>query len=244
MRKSHPAWNKGSTKETDSRIKGHPAWNKGLTKKTDPRITWNGCAKDSEKEAERRRKIGFKISIALKGRKPKFLTDGTHYEKGHASTEEKEKLKREKISKTLMGHPSNSTLEGNKKISIALRNNFLNGIQTPSKSKIYEAFGIKFRSSWEVECAIWLNTKNICWEYEKYRFKLSTGEIYIPDFYLPQFDVFIEVKGNKYGKNGFRKPIQFIKENPDKKLYILDSEGHKKIKKIIGKEILNACCGK
>lgn len=31
-------WNKGLTKDTDTRIVGYPAWNEGLTKETDPRL--------------------------------------------------------------------------------------------------------------------------------------------------------------------------------------------------------------
>lgn len=53
-------------------------------------------------------------------------------------------------------------------------------------------------SSWELEVAIWLDEQNIAWtrttpgfEYE-WDDKIKT---YYPDFYLPDFDLYIEVKG-------------------------------------------------
>ena len=54
--------------------------------------------------------------------------------------------------------------------------------------------GIYLRSSWEVALAITLDEQGYKWEYETKRFKLSNG-IYIPDFYLPRQDFFIEIKG-------------------------------------------------
>jgi len=129
------------------------------------------------------------------------------------------------------------------KISTTMKTGFLNGRLTPNKARFYYAFGVRFRSSWELNFAIWLTNKGIIWEYEKYRFKLSNGTIYIIDFYLPQFDIFVEVKGNYKGKFDLSKSLLFVKEYPNKKLYLLDSEGHKKIKKINKSYIVGATEG-
>lgn len=56
-----------------------------------------------------------------------------------------------------------------------------------------------FRSSWEANVARILNYLKIEWIYEFKRFYFENGDdgvmSYLPDFYLPQFDVWIEVKG-------------------------------------------------
>lgn len=56
-----------------------------------------------------------------------------------------------------------------------------------------------FRSSWEANIARLLNFKSIKWEYEYKRFNFE-NEIegvlsYQPDFYLPEYNIWIEVKG-------------------------------------------------
>lgn len=53
-----------------------------------------------------------------------------------------------------------------------------------------------FRSNWEVELAELLTELGIRWEYEPRRFHFwAERESYLPDFYLPEFNVWIEVKG-------------------------------------------------
>lgn len=58
--------------------------------------------------------------------------------------------------------------------------------------------GTNFRSSWEANFAKWCDGSGIKWEYEKNKFLLKIANnycYYIPDFYLPEFDVYIEIKG-------------------------------------------------
>jgi hypothetical protein len=50
------------------------------------------------------------------------------------------------------------------------------------------------RSSWEVAYAKYLDKQNVNWQYESRTFDL--GEMtYTPDFYLPETDTYIEIKG-------------------------------------------------
>jgi predicted amidophosphoribosyltransferase len=51
-----------------------------------------------------------------------------------------------------------------------------------------------FRSSYEVNFAKFLDLSNIEWEYENKTFNLG-NTTYTPDFYLPEFDCWIEIKG-------------------------------------------------
>lgn len=67
-----------------------------------------------------------------------------------------------------------------------------------SKSRIIEYNGVKFLGSWEVKFAQYLDSKNIKWERPKKSFNYifeSSNHSYLPDFYLPDYDLYIEIKG-------------------------------------------------
>lgn len=55
--------------------------------------------------------------------------------------------------------------------------------------------GTDFRSRLESEWAQTLNLNGINWEYEPVTVTLPSGATYIPDFWLPDFGTWIEVKG-------------------------------------------------
>lgn len=71
------------------------------------------------------------------------------------------------------------------------------------------------RSSWEANYARYLNYKGIVWSYEQKTFifnKYTKGSInYTPDFYLPESDEFIEVKG--YFNSKDRTKIKRFRDN-------------------------------
>lgn len=59
-----------------------------------------------------------------------------------------------------------------------------------------EAEQMMFRSSWEVELAELLTSLGITYEYEPTRFFYKDHkESYLPDYYLPEYNTFIECKG-------------------------------------------------
>lgn len=55
--------------------------------------------------------------------------------------------------------------------------------------------GVDFRSTLEADWAAFLDTLAIAWQYEPEAVRLPTGEIYRPDFYLPECTTWLEVKG-------------------------------------------------
>ena len=55
--------------------------------------------------------------------------------------------------------------------------------------------GVFMRSGLELLFAEYLDENNIKWVYEPQTFKLSEGMRYKPDFYLPERDTWVEVKG-------------------------------------------------
>lgn len=67
-----------------------------------------------------------------------------------------------------------------------------------SKSRTYMYNGIQLYGEWELNFAKYLDNKNIIWERPTksfdYVYKNETHK-YFPDFYLPDYDLYIEIKG-------------------------------------------------
>lgn len=55
--------------------------------------------------------------------------------------------------------------------------------------------GYRFRSRLEARWAVFFDAMGVKWEYEPEGFALSNGMYYLPDFYLPDQNLWIEVKG-------------------------------------------------
>lgn len=95
---------------------------------------------------------------------------------------------------------------------------------------------VLFRSSWEANIARYMNFLKIRWEYEKYEFvfdEFTKGCIsYTPDFYLPEFDIWIEVKGWMNEKS-IKKLESFKKYYPSEygKLILIDKKKYLEIEK-------------
>lgn len=76
-----------------------------------------------------------------------------------------------------------------------------------------------FRSSYEANIARYFNYVGIKWEFEKHRVFLdSIQRFYVPDFYLPETNTFVEVKG-LYREDALEKLVAFISENNEKDDY-------------------------
>ena len=56
--------------------------------------------------------------------------------------------------------------------------------------------GYRFRSRLEARWAIFFDELNIAYEYEPEGYTYQSGECYLPDFYLPKFKCFFEIKPN------------------------------------------------
>lgn len=102
------------------------------------------------------------------------------------------------------------------KISITVCKKIIDGTwhgkKYNGKKTIYK--GITFDSSWEAKYAEWLDVNNIKWERCKTSFPYvyqNCKKNYIPDFYLPITEEYIEIKGIKTEKDD-AKWNQFPKE--------------------------------
>ena len=64
--------------------------------------------------------------------------------------------------------------------------------------KHYEYKGYRIDGLWELEVAKYLDNKNIKWEKPNHGFEYKWNNsihLYFPDFYLPEYNYYIEVKG-------------------------------------------------
>jgi len=84
--------------------------------------------------------------------------------------------------------------ETKRKIGEKAKQRWASGRQPVNFKPRFEYNGRMFRSRWECFVAEALDTANILWEYESQRFHLPCGT-FMPDFYLPEFGLWIEVKG-------------------------------------------------
>ncbi len=114
---------------------------------------------------------------------------------------------KEKISKTML--KSGTTIG---------RNNGMFG--RPSPHGIWGEYkGILMRSSWEILFAQFLDLSGIKYQYEPKIFDLG-NTTYTPDFYIPEFDLYIEIKG--YWRDDAKKKFNLFKKNyQDKNIKIL-----------------------
>ena len=99
--------------------------------------------------------------------------------------------------------------------------------------------GYRFRSRLEARWAVFFDACDIAWEYEKEGYELSNGTRYLPDFWLPKFNVFIEIKGEKPTQEERDKslclssdtdyPVFTVIGMPDRETEFIISTEHKKM---------------
>lgn len=80
--------------------------------------------------------------------------------------------------------------------------------------------GYRFRSRLEARWAIFFDALGIEWMYEYQGFEMPNGRRYLPDFYLPELDVWFEVKGAFPDRNEQDTFIHFTKTDHDKVLFV------------------------
>ena len=88
--------------------------------------------------------------------------------------------------------------------------------------------GIWMDSTWEIELANRLNSLSINWERDTGKHRLTYTDVngeerkYYPDFYLPDYDVYVEVKGY-WTSETKQKMNSVIERNEQVKIIILES---------------------
>ena len=107
-----------------------------------------------------------------------------------------------KLSKIQKG--KSHSLEFRQKLSESMKKAVIEHPESYSSSNIngrvkhYEYNGFILDGKWELDVAKYLDSKNIKWEKPKKGFEYEWNNsihLYFPDFYLPEYDYYIEVKG-------------------------------------------------
>ena len=85
---------------------------------------------------------------------------------------------------------------------------------------------VSMDSTWEVTMASRLDELGIAWNRDRsiklaYRTRGGRKKNYIPDFYLPEYDVYIEVKG--YWTDAARHKMKDVQKRNPVKILILES---------------------
>jgi hypothetical protein len=121
------------------------------------------------------------------------------------------------------------TEETKKKISEKLSINNKGG-----RCKWFSVSGQNVQGTWEKNIAEKLNSMFIKWEklkVHKHSLKYEIDGIsktYTPDFYLKDYNIYLEIKGYWWG-NDERKMDIIIKKYPEKKIIIVKKEQYEKI---------------
>lgn len=115
-------------------------------------------------------------------------------EKQHRGTKGLKQSKETKLKKSIaqLNLHKVTSLETKLKIIETKKQN-LGKIKIGFKSFFYN--NQYYRSSWEIKFVKWCEIKNIKFIYEPELFILNNNKGYIPDFYLPELNKYVEVKG-------------------------------------------------
>lgn len=81
--------------------------------------------------------------------------------------------------------------------------------------------GYRFRSRLEARWAVFFDATGIPYEYEPEGFNTESGKKYLPDFYLPDNDIYVEVKPERPGADEEIKDAIIVMAHNNKKLVVL-----------------------
>jgi hypothetical protein len=101
------------------------------------------------------------------------------------------------------------------------------------RSKWYEVAGQKCQGTWERNVALKFEELGIAWTkltvHKDILEYVMDGKVcsYTPDFYLPAYDVFLEVKGYWWGRDREKMDI-VLKTYPDKHIVIVEKDQYEK----------------
>jgi|APSaa5957512535_1039671.scaffolds.fasta_scaffold35462_2 hypothetical protein len=114
--------------------------------------------------------------------------------------------------------PNRPNDEANKRLSIIQSTNNRGG-----RSKWFTVAGKKVQGTWEQKFAMFLEERKIEWERCKpWKYTIKDKEKhYTPDFFLPELNLFIEIKGYWWG-NDKEKMIEVQKQHKDKNILIIE----------------------
>lgn len=140
---------------------------------------------------------------------------------------------RRKLSEAVLSRSDEFNKSIGKKISDTVNRKVREGTWHTSlaKNMHYEYNGVDLHGTWELNFAIWLDENDIEWVRCKDRFEYyyeNRIRRYTPDFYLPSYDKYIEIKGYKTDKDVAKwrqfpqdKDLEVLRESELKELAVI-----------------------
>ena len=80
--------------------------------------------------------------------------------------------------------------------------------------------GVRFRSRTEARWAVFMDALSVVWEYEREGFDLGDGVLYLPDFWLPQLNCWIEIKGARAVPEDELEKVRRLAKQSGKDVYL------------------------
>jgi len=158
----------------------------------------------------------------------------------HHTDETKRKMSKSHIELAANMSKEEKSIRARKSLETKIKNNIItstseNSYSRTKSGKRKDLNNQFFRSSWESNIARLLNYNYIEWKYEFKRFYFDESvngvASYQPDFYLPEFDKWIEVKGWMDEKSKIR--LQLFKDQyPEEfsKLILIDEDFYNELR--------------
>lgn len=142
-------------------------------------------------------KIEVKPSYGMRGKK-----GSNQYIKGTAKPLSDAQRKRISENSKLIEWSEERRRQHSKRMQEVVKNNpdSYSKNNVSGRVKTYEHNGHKLKGTWELKVAKWLDHNNIQYQTEVYPSQYYWNKkwrLYFPDFYLTEYNIFIEVKGYK-----------------------------------------------
>jgi hypothetical protein len=135
---------------------------------------------------------------------------------------------RQKLSK--INHGKSWSSEQRENLKLVMKQVVINNPESycagnQGRVKTYEIDGIKLKGQWEVKFYLWCKQHNIPVErpLTGFEYEWNGTRLYFPDFYLPVYDLYIEVKGfetdRDYAKwSAFPHKLGIVRKNEIKQI--------------------------
>lgn len=221
-KKGRIPWNKGKSG-------CQKAWNKGIPRPQETKNKISNANKGKIRGIPKTQEHKNNISIALKG-KPKSKEHRIKNSDSHKTLEYKNKMSGQ--NNPFYGkHHTKETKDkiGNRYYPNGKNHANYGTLPSPAVShgkRCYYESSLQglicFRSSFELAYAKYLDDNKILWMYEEFTFELSDELTYTPDFFLPKFEKFVEIKG--YMRKDAKCKVDKFKEEYPFDLEILYKE--------------------